>query len=77
MAQKLESVTRRNEIHLKDLKLSVEQLAAVANETNSMLDTQLARIYFIEESLRAKGIEPTGPFVGMLYNQQMESLRTR
>jgi len=77
VAQKLESVTRRNEIHLKDLKLSVEQLAAVANETNSMLDTQLARIYFIEESLRAKGIEPTGPFVGMLYNQQMESLRTR
>lgn len=75
VTKKLESVSRRNEIHLKDLKLTVEQLQAIAEETNSMLDVQLARIYYIEQGLISKGIEPTGPFVGMLYNQQMESLR--
>ena len=74
-AKRVEGVKSRGEIHLKDLKLSLEQLQAISAETHEILDRQLARIYYIEEGLKAKGIDCTGPFVGMLYIQQMEALR--
>ena len=74
---RVSGVTSRGEIHLKDLKLSLDVLASVEKETSSMLDVQLARIYYIEQGLKAKGIEASGPFVGMLYIQQMESLRNQ
>ena len=61
--------------NLKDLKISIEELAQISTETNEMLERQLARIFYIEEGLRQRGILTSGPFVGMLYNQQMESLR--
>lgn len=63
------------DIHLKDLNLSLETLTEIQKETSEMLEHQLARIFYIQEGLRSKGIIPSGPFVGMLYNQQMESLR--
>lgn len=64
-----------NEIHLKDINLSLDELSTIQKETDSILQRQLARLYYIQEGLRAIGVTPTGPFVGMLYNQQMESLR--
>lgn len=76
VSEKVSAVKTRGEIHLKDLKtLTLEALASLKEETDKLLDAQLARIYYIEEGLRAKGLEPTGPFVGMLYNQQVETLR--
>jgi hypothetical protein len=57
------------------LNLPDEVLDGIKKDTEQMLQPQLARIFFIEEGLRERGITPTGPFVGMLYNQQMESLR--
>jgi hypothetical protein len=70
-----ESVQSSGEIHLKDIDLSIEELDVIANETNKLLKYQLARIFYIQEGLKKAGLNPTGPFVGMLYNQQMESLR--
>lgn len=72
-----ESVQTSNEIHLKDLNLEMEVLVEIQKETNKLLETQLARIFYIQEGLKQRGITPTGPFVGMLYNQQMEWLRTQ
>lgn len=69
-------VLDKGEIHLADLKnLTKEQILEIGAETQTMLDSQLCRIYFIEDGLKAKGLNPSGPFVGMLYNQQMEALR--
>jgi hypothetical protein len=64
------------EIHLKDIDLSIEELEKIAKETNYMLKYQLARIFYIQEGVRKVGLNPSGPFVGMLFNQQMESLRS-
>lgn len=63
------------QIHLKDLKLDQEEILNIQKETDEMLERQLCRIFYIEEGLRGRGIPLSGPFVGMLYNQQMESLR--
>lgn len=70
-----ESVQTSGEIHLKDINLSIEQLEEIAKSTNTILQFQLARIFYIQEGLKRVGLNPTGPFVGMLYNQQMEALR--
>ena len=71
-----EASQARGEIHLKDLKLTQEEILEIQKETDEMLERQLCRIFFIEEGLKGRGIMASGPFVGMLYNQQMESLRT-
>jgi len=69
-------IQSRGEIHLADLKnLSKEQILAIGQETQTMLESQLCRLYFIEDGLKNAGLNPSGPFVGMLYNQQMEALR--
>lgn len=68
-------VETRGAIKLEQITLSKDVLAEIEKETAKILQSQLARIYFIEEGLRQRGIFPSGPFVGMLYNQQMESLR--
>jgi hypothetical protein len=75
---KVGDVGKRGQVHLKDLKtIPIEDLPHIQEEVSRLLDYQLARIFYIEEGLRAKGIEPTGPFVGMLFIQQLESLRQR
>ena len=70
-----ESVQTSGEIHLKDIDLPLEELDQIAKETNQMLKYQLARIFYIQEGVRRAGLATSGPFVGMLYNQQMETLR--
>lgn len=65
----------RGQIKLEQITLPKDTLDEIEKETNEILQTQLARIFFIEQALNKRGIFPSGPFVGMLYNQQMESLR--
>ena len=63
------------EINTANLGLEKAQLDQIQAETEKILQFQLARIHFIEQGLKNRGIPFTGAFVGMLYNQQMESLR--
>lgn len=63
-------------VNLSSLGIEKETLEAIGKETETILNLQLARIGFIEQGLKKRGIPFTGAFVGMLYNQQMESLRS-
>ena len=63
------------EIDPSNIGLEKAQLDQVQAETEKILQFQLARISCIEQGLKKRGIPFTGAFVGMLYNQQMESLR--
>ena len=65
----------RGALHLDKINLPLDLLERIGKETEQILNVQLARIFFIEEGLRKRNVVPTGPFVGMLYNQQMEALR--
>ena len=40
-------------------------------DTENLLGLQLCRIYYIEKGLADRGIAGNGPFVGMLYNNQV------
>ena len=63
------------EINPANIGLEKAQLDQIQAETEKILTFQLARISYIEQGLKKRGIPFTGAFVGMLYNQQMESLR--
>ena len=69
------STPKTAEININNLGLDKDILKGVEAETEKILQFQLARIHFIEQGLKNRGIPFTGAFVGMLYNQQMESLR--
>jgi hypothetical protein len=68
-------VVAAKEISMGSLGLEVEITDKIEKETEQILKLQLARIACIEKGLKKRGIPYTGAFVGMLYNQQMESLR--
>lgn len=69
------TATKNIEIDSNNVGLDKAQLDQIQQETEKILKYQLARISFIEQGLKKRGIPFTGAFVGMLYNQQMESLR--
>ena len=55
---------------------SCKEVSTPAKEIGiGSLGLQLARIACIEQGLKKRNIPYTGAFVGMLYNQQMETLR--
>jgi hypothetical protein len=43
----------------------------IFKDTEELLAAQLCRIYHIEKGLADRGIAGNGPFVGMLYNNQV------
>lgn len=69
------TVQSKGEIHLEQIDIPLETLDELRGETEAMLKFQLARLYYIQEGLRNRGIDATPAFVGMLYNQQMATLR--
>jgi len=70
-----EVATPAKEIGIGSLGLEIEIIEKIEKETEQILKLQLARIACIEQGLKKRNIPYTGAFVGMLYNQQMESLR--
>jgi len=66
------SSSSRRSIEEKDFSsLTKDQIDAIAKDTSQLLDAQLARIYFIEQGLKARDIASPGVFTGMLYNNQI------
>ena len=51
--------------------LDTAKADAIADDTRELLAQQLCRIYNIEKGLADLGIAGNGPFVGMLYNNQV------
>ena len=72
-----ETTTRRGGSDRRDIEpKDFERLDAVLAEqckadTEDLLQLQLCRIYHIEKGLADRGIAGNGPFVGMLYNNQV------
>lgn len=62
----------RRAIEPKDFeRLDVGKAEACKIDTEDLLGLQLCRIYYIEKGLADRGIAGNGPFVGMLYNNQV------
>ena len=70
--KKGKSTGERRGLEAKDFSsLDSAAIEKVKDDTEYLLSLQLCRIHFIEQGLKKRGIVGNGPFVGMLYNNQV------